>query len=130
MNYFADSDYVIDYLNGRDQAVQLLKSVSAVLSISTITYGEVMEGILYEERGEERLEALDWFLQDTSMVPVDRAVAERWARLSADLRIARTPLPDADLLIAATAIVHGAVLMTRNRKHFERVPNLTLIDHE
>lgn len=130
MNYLADSDYVIDYLNGRKQAVELLRSVHADLSISIITYGEVLEGILYEKSSQQRLEALHWFLEGTTVIPVDRAIAEMWPQISASLRTARTPLPDADLLIAATAIVAGATLLTRNRRHFERVPNLTLIDHE
>lgn len=35
-----------------------------------------------------------------------------------------TPIGANDLMIAATALAHGAVLITRNVREFERVPNL------
>jgi tRNA(fMet)-specific endonuclease VapC len=34
-----------------------------------------------------------------------------------------------DLLIAATALAEGAPLVTRNRRHFERVPGLEIVDY-
>ena len=35
-------------------------------------------------------------------------------------------IPDLDLLIAATALAHDLTLVTRNRHHFERIPDLRL----
>lgn len=56
-------------------------------------------------------------------VLVDRAVAERAGRIRREVGIA---LPDA--LIAGTAIEHGLILVTRNRKHFEHVRRLRVRD--
>ena len=45
-------------------------------------------------------------------------LADRWGVLSAKCQLAGTPLDGADGLIAATALEHSLVLVTRNTKHF------------
>src|ERR1039458_8677144 len=52
-----------------------------------------------------------------------RETAEQWARLFVQLRRAGTPIPDADLWIAALALEHDLALITRDR-HFEKIPQL------
>jgi predicted nucleic acid-binding protein len=48
MKYLVDSDWVIDYLAGRQQAITLLSSLAIEgLAISLITFGEIYEGIYY-----------------------------------------------------------------------------------
>ncbi len=54
-------------------------------------------------------------------LPVDRVIAESAGRIR---RTTQLDIPDA--LIAATALEHGLPVMTRNRRHFERVANLIL----
>ena len=55
---------------------------------------------------------LAWFAD--RILPVDAATARRWGRLSAS-----RGNQDMDLLIAATALEHGLIVVTRNAKHFE-----------
>ena len=50
----------------------------------------------------------------------------RWARLLADLRAARKAMPIKDSLIAATALVHDLVVVTRNTRDFAQVPACAL----
>lgn len=61
-------------------------------------------------------------------IPVDDAVARAFASLKAQLQAAGNSIPDFDLLIAATALVHGHILVTHNTRHFARIPGLTLDD--
>ena len=49
--------------------------------------------------------------------------AEHYARLFVQLKRAGTPIPDNDLWIAALALEHDLLLITRDR-HFDRVPQL------
>jgi toxin FitB len=60
------------------------------------------------------------------VLPLNRTIMRRFARLRGASRQQGQGLPDADLLIAATALNHGLTLVTRNRRHFQRVPQLTL----
>src|SRR5881396_2447566 len=79
------------------------------LFLSVIVVGEIRGGIeALRRRDPPAAEALDaWLARLVSrhterILIVDQAVAEEWGRIDA-----RTPLPDADGLLAATAQVHG-----------------------
>jgi tRNA(fMet)-specific endonuclease VapC len=127
MSYLVDTDWVIDYLKARTQAVQLLQSLASEgLSISIITYGEVYEGIVdspdsaRHERG--LLDLLSW----VEVITLTQSSMKLFAELRSDLRRQGQLITDFDLLIAATAIEKNLTLITRNRRHFERVPNLLM----
>jgi predicted nucleic acid-binding protein len=55
------------------------------------------------------------------ILPVTQAIADRWGILSGQRQIAGRPLSMADGLIAATALEHGLVLVTRNVKDCEEL---------
>jgi tRNA(fMet)-specific endonuclease VapC len=48
--------------------------------------------------------------------------------LYADLRKKGQPIDDIDLLIAGTAMANGLVVITQNRKHFDRITELEVED--
>jgi hypothetical protein len=86
--------------------------------ISVLVVGELRRGVeLVRKRDKKQAAALErWLTRVTTshaerIFPVDRAVADRWGRLTA-----LQPGPVIDTLMAATALVHGLVLVTRNVK--------------
>jgi len=88
--------------------------------VSVIVFGEIRRGIeRIRRRDPSQADDLSEWLRSleetyaTRTLPVDRAVADRWGRLSAP-----RPMPDADGLLAATATVHGLTLVTRNVRDF------------
>lgn len=88
----------------------------ADLYLSVLVLGEIRRGIeRLRPRDAHQASALQSWLDTVNsgfgnrILPIDRAVADQWGRLSA----MRT-VPIADALLAATAIVHGMVLATRN----------------
>jgi predicted nucleic acid-binding protein len=93
----------------------------AALFISAITVLELELGVLLIERRDARQGALLRAWLDGQVVPaftgrvlpVDTVVAQRAARLQVPDRRA-----DRDVLIAATAIVHGMTVVTRNVADF------------
>lgn len=68
----------------------------------------------------------EWFLQSSEVLPLSEPVAVRAASVYAQLRRAGQPIDDLDILIAATALHHGLVLVTNNTRHFERIKGLRL----
>lgn len=92
------------------------------LFLSVITVLELEEGILLVERRDQRQGRLlrEWF--DTSVLPAfsDRIlpVDEAVARVCAGLHVPNRR-GERDALIAATAIVHGMTVVTRNVQDFE-----------
>lgn len=86
------------------------------LFLSTLTIGEIRKGVeAVRIRDSDKARALEAWLQaimqafGPRILGIDAAVAERWGRISA---IRSVPVVDA--LLAATASVHGLVLVTRN----------------
>ena len=127
MTYLVDSDYVVDYLKGRPAAIPLLDSlVPEGLAISIITYAEVYEGIYYGRTPQQYRRIFRRFLQGVQVLGISRPVAERFAILHGELRAQGLLIPHPDLFIAATAVHHGLTLVTRNIRHFERIPDLLL----
>ncbi len=53
---------------------------------------------------------------------------KRFARIRGQLRATGQIIGDTDILIAATAIHHGLTLVTRNRRHYDRVPSLSVYE--
>ena len=98
------------------------------LSTSVICEAEVLQGL--EAKRSDRLWRRYRSVLKGRMhvLPVDIRVAERYAHVQAvSSRIGRTR-PAFDLLIAATALVHGLTLATCNVRHFEGIENLTVED--
>lgn len=125
--YLVDTDIVASYLNGRPDAVALLRNcLPAGIAISVITFGEVFEGIYYGQHPAQHAAVFRRFLHGVTVLDVDRRVARRFARIRGELRRNGQLIPDADLLIAATALCHDLTIITRNIRHFQRVSALKL----
>jgi len=130
MTYLVDTDWVVDYLKGRLRAIALVDQLLPDgVGISAVTYGEIWEGLapLGEARRAEE-EALWRFTRAFRVYPVDRPVARRFGLIRRFLREAGLLITDTDILIAATAVEHRLVLVTRNLRHFQRVPDLILFE--
>jgi len=65
-----------------------------------------------------------WF--ESHLLPVTKAVADRWGRLTAQAKQRGIPVATADGLIAATAIEHGLSVATRNVRDFAGIGAATL----
>ena len=103
---------------------------SEVVGVAIVTVEERMRGwlaVIAKEKsalrqvaGYRELMRLFEFYQEFEIVPFDEAVAQRFD----DLQKQRLRLGTMDLKIAATALVHNALLLSANRRDFERVPGL------
>ena len=94
------------------------------LFISAVSFGELRKGIVLRAPGKRRTELEAWLETGLTdffsgrILPLTRAVAERWGALDAQQQLAGSPLGVADGMIAATALEHHLVVVTRNVKHF------------
>jgi len=127
MKYLVDSDYVADYLGARPHAIQLLSSFAKDdLSISLITFGEIYEGIHFGRDPQKTKEVFRLFLRSVAILPLSQPIMRHFARIRGELRRTGKIIGDFDILIAATAIQHNLMLVTRNIKDYQRIPNLKL----
>ena len=129
MIYLIDTDWVIDYLVGRQRATLLLRAlVVEGAAISLITYGEIYEGIYGSADPRASEEGFLNFLSEVVVLPLDEAIMRRFARIRDDLRRQGQRIGDLDMLIAATALHHDLTLVTRNVRHFQRISSLVLYE--
>jgi len=97
------------------------------LFISVITLGEINKGISQLTDGRKKNDLIKWFdkVQESyryQTFPIDETTALKWGELTANAAKEGLILPAVDGLIAATAYVNGAILVTRNTKDFKSTP--------
>ncbi len=96
------------------------------LYLSVLTLGELEKGIARLAASARRKKIESWVREELAerfsgrLLAVDQRVAERWGRLSGDSESRGEPLPVIDALIAATSLVHGLEVATRNTADLER----------
>lgn len=95
------------------------------LTISSVTRFEILRG-LKAKRATAQLAAFESFCRINEVLPITEAVIDRAADIYAELHLRGQLIPDADILIAATAIENGLVLATANLADFGRVTELRI----
>lgn len=116
-----DTDVLIDYLRANADAVSYLENLHEVPLISVITVAELHAGV---REGSERT-ALSDFLEAFEIAPLTKEIASAGGLYRRDFGASHgVGLNDA--LIAATAHVNNAELVTLNRKHFPMLASVTV----
>lgn len=122
-----DSNTISYYFRGDPQVVPRLQALRpADLGVPAIVEYELRYGLLRlpQDAAAPRLAALAQLLRPMQLLPFDSECAAQAARIRIALEAAGTPIGPHDTLIAATAMRHQAVLVTRNIREFSRVPGL------
>lgn len=120
--YLVDTNVVSEARRGSPQATGWLRSVDpASVRLSALTLGEIMRGVALKQKSDPKAAGhlAEWLRKlrhdhADRILPVTDQIAVEWGRIAA-IR----PRGDIDGLIAATAIVHDLILVTRNVADFE-----------
>ena len=119
-----DSDILIDFLNNRAEAIKLLVILEeSEMAISVITFAEVLEGLVGNRK---KYTSVKKGLGKLSILVVDGNIAEKFANVRAGLRKNGQLIENMDIFIASTALVHNLVLITNNKRDFQRINGLKL----
>jgi predicted nucleic acid-binding protein len=105
------------------KVIEWLRHNEREIAVDAIILGEIRFGILLLPKGRRRARLERWFdagVQRLHCLSWDAETGLRWAELLARLRASGRAMPIKDSLIAATALVHGLVVATRNRTDFEK----------
>ncbi len=118
-----DTSVAIDHLRGSPPAVDLLTDLlegEESLFASEVVRFELLAGVR-----EEEVETLEQFFSAISWVPVGEEVSRAAGALAQRHRGSHSGIDDADYLIAATALLLEADLLTTNVRHFPMLTGLT-----
>lgn len=126
-HYLIDTDWVIDYLCDVTEVIGKIDAYrNRGLTISIITFAELYEGIYFSRDSTESERKLDSFLLDVSITNLNEEICKIFARERGRLRKEGMVIGDFDILIAATALSCNMTLLTNNRRHFERINDLSI----
>ena len=119
----ADTDVLIDFLAGKGEAgaVERLLRLGA-LRTTVISRFELLSGA----RNPRQLEQLLQLLSAVPSLGLDDAAADAASEIRRSLERSGSTIGMADSLIAGIVTSNGGTLLTRNRRHFERVPGLRI----
>lgn len=120
-----DTSILIDFYRktNKDNSIWLgLVRQGYEFAISAITKYEIYSGA-----NQSQVEFWDKVLQAITIIPFDETVVDTAVNINNSLKRKRKQIDIADLFIAATAITYNLPFSTLNRKHFERIDELTII---
>jgi len=118
-----DTTVAIDHLRGTPVAVDLLTRL--IEADEPVVASEVVRFELLAGVRDPEIESLERFFAALTWIPVDEHIARVAGSLARRHRTAHSGIDDADYLIAATALVLDAALLTTNVRHFPMLGGLT-----
>ncbi len=130
--YLLDTNVCIHLLNRKHPGIlqHFQQHSPAEIALCSIVKAELLYGARHSQRVQENLQLLAKFFTPLVSLPFDDRCAEEAGLIRADLAGQGNPIGPNDLLIAATARAHDAVLITHNSGEFSRVTGLRLEDWE
>lgn len=134
MNYLLDTNVISETIRPFPDAnvISWLGGIARhQLFLSVLTIGEIKKGIANFKDQQKRTKLSLWLEEDLAnwfmgrILPIDQAIAKQWGQMEAD---SSQKLPVIDTLLAASAIQHKLVLVTRNQKDFVDFDGLLILN--
>jgi tRNA(fMet)-specific endonuclease VapC len=130
MKYMLDTNICIYIIKKHPKEV--LKKFHAFkigdICLSSVTLAELMYGVEKSQHHKKNKSALEEFILPLDIMPFDEEAASHYGQLRAHLEKKGNPIGALDFMIAAHAQCLKAVLVTNNKKEFQRIPDLTIED--
>ncbi|MCL8268762.1 type II toxin-antitoxin system VapC family toxin [Leptospira weilii] len=120
LKFLLDTNAVIDHFAKRlpPEGTAFLHSIPSAISVIS-----KIELLGWFQGPKEQIESLQNFVSLSHVFPLEETVVQETILLRQSLKI-KTP----DAIIAATALVHGLTLVSRNIQDFASIPKLNVID--
>ena len=125
MRYLLDTSVCVHALRAHEPTLRRLAELGPdAVALSAMTVAELRYGALKSRAPEAASARLDQFLAVPEILAFDAEAAEYHAHGRRALEAAGTPIGERDLVIVATALVHGLMVATANAREFRQVPGL------
>ena len=126
-----DADVIIRGERGTlDLAAWMTQHEDEGFEVAAITVAELWHGV--ERAGGRHRAKREWYIRsilaELPMIPYTETTALHHARIWASLESSGQVIGDYDLIVSATALERGSTVATFNRRHFERVAGLKVIE--
>jgi|SRR5581483_4220089 len=127
-----DTDFLIALLQGDTRAINKLKeierkaggSVAQRAYTTTVNVAELYKGVYRSTNSQKEASKVKQLLDSLELLVLDQESARLVGELDAATK--SNAIGDLDLLIASIVMSNEESIITRNIKHFERIPNLNV----
>jgi tRNA(fMet)-specific endonuclease VapC len=132
---FLDTTVLIDLMRTRDkvrhaQVTELLSRLESAedpRTISRFTIAELLIGVERCDDPDVQRRKVERVLTGIAVREFDEDAMQMYPKIAAHIFNIGKPIGVMDMLIASVAIVSGQALLTRNARHFEDIPGLSVI---
>jgi predicted nucleic acid-binding protein len=124
-----DSTIIIDYLKGRQAAIQLIRELLANgnrLKTTAFNYYEVYFGEIAFEKTAQKIQETIFFLDSLEILFPTLNSFKKSANIRLVLQKKGKTIAPTDLFIAGITLTEGETLCTQNGKHFAEIPEIKL----
>jgi len=129
MRYCLDTNTLIYFFKGLgDVASRLLTIAPSEIAIPTVVIYELEVGIGKSTSPRKRIAQLQEIISIVNLIPFGQAEAKSAAKIRITLEKHGVPIGPYDILIAASALANNSILVTHNKREFERVDGLKIED--
>ena len=123
-----DTDVCIEILRGNQKVIERRAAIIDKVATTWITACELSYGAEKSRYRDANALLVTSFLATLPVLGLNLAAAEHFGRTKSQLESAGFRVADADLLIASIAMAHGGMLVTGNRRHYDRISGLPVED--
>ncbi|HET8808702.1 MAG TPA: type II toxin-antitoxin system VapC family toxin [Flavobacteriaceae bacterium] len=126
MNYLLDTNICIHFFRGKFNLIEKFQEIKLEnCAISEITLAELVFGAEKSSNPEKNHQLIDKFTEQLKILPIFNSI-NIYATEKVRLRKNGTMISDFDLLIGSTAVANKLIMVTENKKEFERVSNIEI----
>jgi tRNA(fMet)-specific endonuclease VapC len=127
IKYMLDTDTCIYTINRKPAHLKrLFNAHIGQLSISSVTWGELICGAEKSESVERNLDQLQGFAARLEILHFSENAACQFGQVKAELELVGQPIGAYDMMIAGHARSAGLILITNNQREFKKVKGLRL----
>lgn len=125
-----DTSVIVALLRNDRNAIQHLQegiAINARVSTTIISLCELYNGAYRSNDSQKQFQRIKEIISQMEILNLDEDAARRYGELANSPAIRHGPIGDFDTMIAAIALNAGETLITRNLKHFEKIPGLIVV---
>jgi len=124
-----DTSFVIDFLKNNEKTVSLMKEFEDrgdFIGLASPTIIEIIRGLGTKHSSKEDEEKINNFIESMNILDLDKESAVLGGKLEIELAKKGEKIGIIDIMIASICIAHNEKLLTKNKKHFEKIKNLEI----
>ena len=124
-SYLFDTSIIVNIFRGKKEEQKIMEDLEGERTSSFVCLAELYEGVARSQnRQEEENNLVKFFSRLNNVFGIDNEVAKKFGEVRSALKKSGNVIEDMDILIAATCITYNQILITHNKKHFSRIPEL------